>query len=490
MNKGVRTIALGSRWVFIGLFLGYVFEYVSRIIIGRFFGPSEYGIVSLALTFSIVFASFSLLGFQTGVTRYIAIYSDKKQEIGRIIIAGIKNIIPISIICSLLLLLGRDLIVFYFFKNSSATSVVVIFILLIPIIAIAEYFYSCLRGLKLAKYAVLSREVIRRLIVLTCLVIVTIFSIKNLIFVAIAYFMGFAAYMIFSGVWLKRNVSFTNGNYSGNFKMKELILFSLPLLFSFILKRFGGHIGNIFIGFFRDTKEVGFFSAALPLSNLVSLPLNVLLFMFLPVMSKYWHKEKHEELRIILRTVNNWLFCISGLFFIFFVLYSDLIIIKSFGKEFLPAHSALIVLSAGQFFNAICGPTGSFLLAAGKSRKYFMGDFISLILSSILFVFFIPKFGFLGAAYIAAVQLVFLNIIYVTFFYKIVKVNPFTKNKLYAIGFIMIAIAMLKILDVNVIIKIILTPVVYFVILVVTGILKKESMGLLKGFLGNNFKKG
>jgi len=493
-NKGLKEIASGSLWGFVGLFLGYLLEYANRIIIGRIFGPSDYGAISLSLAIAIICASLSLLGLQTGVARYIAIHSDKtkKHVVALIIITGLKIIFPVSIIFSIVLLLGRNFLISNFFKSTSVPYIIIPFIFLIPIIALAEYFYSCLRGLKLAKYAVLSKEVIRRSVVLIVLLVIIIFNIKKITLVHFAYFVGFIFYMLISGMLVKKNISLDNKNYFDDFKIKELFLFSLPLLFSIILKKFGGQISTIVVGFFRDTKEVGYLSAALPFSRFVGLPLNVVLFMFLPVMSRYWHKKDHEELKVIFKAICNWLFCISGFIFFVFILHSELIITKSFGISFLPAHSALIILAIGQFFNVLCGPTGAFLLAAGESKKYFIGDFVTLFFTLLLYIYFVPKFGFLGAAYINTIHLIILNIVYLIFVYRIAKLSPFNKNTLFAIFFIIVAVLFLKRFFANVSslgIRVFLTIVVYFGIIAATGILKKKSFMTFYGFLKNNLKR-
>ncbi|HEC92382.1 MAG TPA: hypothetical protein ENI51_05225, partial [Candidatus Atribacteria bacterium] len=311
MNKdiGLKTIVAGSFWVFVGMLLGYILEYTNRAIIGRFFGPSDYGIVSLSLSLSLIFASFSLLGFQTGLARLVAIYSEDKNELRGLITLGLKIVLLVSIIFSLILFLSRSFIVQKFFKRNSTISVISGFIWMIPLIAVGEYFYSCLRGLKLARLAVLSREVLRRIIVLIVLIGIIIFKVEGVYSISFAYFFGFATYMFSSGLFLIKKYSFLGGQqYLGGFRLRELMFFSLPLLFSFILKRFSGQIGNIFIGFFKDTREIGFFSAALPLSQVINFPLSAVLFMFLPVASNYWHKERYGDLRDIFKTVSKALF--------------------------------------------------------------------------------------------------------------------------------------------------------------------------------------
>ncbi|MFC1514717.1 flippase [Candidatus Omnitrophota bacterium] len=490
-KANLKTIAGGSFWVCIGLILTYVLEYTNRVIIGRLFGPSDYGLIALALSISILCASLSLLGLQTGITRYVAIAPQLGHKVGEVIISGLKVFLPVSLLCSTVLLLNRGRIINYFSDSPFVSPLITIFILLIPLIAIADYFYSCLRGLKLARQAILSREVALRLVVLTVLIVMALFNIKRLILVPVAYVIGFSLCVIMLGMGIKRHISLPEALSTGSFKTKELILFSLPLLFSFFLKRFGGQMCNILVGFFRNTTEVGYISAALAFSRLVRFPLNAVQFMFLPVMSEYWHQGKHEELKIIFTRLSNWLFCLSGFIFVLFVLNAKLIIAMTFGEKFLPAYRALVVLSAGQFFNTICGPMGSLLLATGDSKRFFIGDFFSLIIALLLYVVITPGFGFLGAAYVTMFYLVLLKSIYLAFAYRTFKINPFNKKTLSALAFIGLLILFVNNFFSEAALwgRILLPAAMYLFIIVATGLLEKDSLTLLKGYFKDTFNK-
>jgi len=420
--------------MFLGLISGYVLEYANKIIIARVFGASDYGVICLALTFATIFVTFSLLGLHIGATRYVAIYAakTKRSEIKRIVIQGLKVILPVSLLFSIVFFLGKEFIISHFIKKIRNTTVILPFILLIPIAATAEYFQSCLRGLKLAKYCVLSKEIIKKLTTLVTL-LGTIFIWKRLIFVSLAYFVGFVGYMFSAGLWTRKNTFHSPRDYSNEFKVKELVTFSLPLVFSFILTQMSPQMSNVFLGYFREPKEVGFLSIALSLSSFISFPLSIVLFMFLPVMVEYWSKNEYNELRTTFGTICRWLFFISGFIFFFFVLYSEPIIVHTFGKKFQPAYKALIILSIGQFFNTMCGPIGALLLAIGESKKYFIGNLISIFVALMLYLVLIPKFGFLGAAYGTMGQIITLNFVWLYFVYKTIKMHPFNLKILLSI---------------------------------------------------------
>ena len=485
-NKGLAEIVGGSLWMFLGLVSGYILEYANKIIIARVFGASDYGVICLALTFATIFVTFSLLGLHIGATRYIAIYAakERKSEIKAIVIQGLKIILPISLLFSIVFFLGKGFIISHFIKKLPDTSVILPFILLIPIAAMAEYFQSCLRGLKLAKYSILSKEIIRKLIILVTLVS-TIFIWKSLIFVSLAYLLGFVGYMLSAVLWTRKNTSCSSKDYSEEFKVKDLITFSLPLVFSFMLTQISPQISNVFLGYFREPKEVAFLSIALRLSSFVSFPLAIVLFMFLPIMSEYWSKNECDELKTTFKTICRWLFFISGFIFLIFILYSKPIIVYTFGKEFEPAHKALIILSIGQFFNAICGLNGALLLALGESKKYFIRGLISTIFTLALYPMVVPKFGFLGAAYVNMIDIVLLNLIGLIFVYKRVGAHPFNLNILFTLIIFSLVLPFLKnilYLD-NLVSQIFIATMIYFIVIIITGVFSKKDISFFYDLL-------
>jgi O-antigen/teichoic acid export membrane protein len=248
--------------------------------------------------------------------------------------------------------------------------------------------------------------------------------------VAFAYLMGFVSYTAFTLFWLRKGLrgedTTTMSGNSGNFEARELVLFSLPLLFAFILSHIGIELHTILLGYFKNTTQVGLYSAALPFSQFISVPLTIVLFMFLPVASQHWYGRNIEELQSVFKFVCRWIFIVSCPIFLSLTLFSREIITVTFGSSFSPAHKALIILSIGHFFNALCGPTGALLLATGESKKYLLGDLIGVGGALFLCLYYlIPKMGVIGAAYAGMGQLLIVNIIRVIFIYQKTEIIPF-----------------------------------------------------------------
>ena len=78
LDKNLTLIAKSSIIVLIGVFLSKIFTYGHRIIMARYFGPETYGILSLALAITTIFATFATFGLKDGLVRFVPFYRGKK----------------------------------------------------------------------------------------------------------------------------------------------------------------------------------------------------------------------------------------------------------------------------------------------------------------------------------------------------------------------------------------------------------------------------
>jgi len=92
LGESLRKIAKGAGIGFTGTFIGMALGYLSRMVIARFLGASDYGLVCLAFAGVSIAVSLSLVGLPAGVTRYVSFYKGKGDK-GRIkgtIISALK----------------------------------------------------------------------------------------------------------------------------------------------------------------------------------------------------------------------------------------------------------------------------------------------------------------------------------------------------------------------------------------------------------------
>jgi O-antigen/teichoic acid export membrane protein len=66
LNASLRMIAKGAGIGFVGTAIGMGFGFLTRIVIARFLGPDEYGLISLGFAALNIAVIIGLLGLRTG----------------------------------------------------------------------------------------------------------------------------------------------------------------------------------------------------------------------------------------------------------------------------------------------------------------------------------------------------------------------------------------------------------------------------------------
>ncbi|NMX21053.1 hypothetical protein C5S30_01155, partial [ANME-1 cluster archaeon GoMg4] len=105
LDVSLRKIAKGAGIAFTGTFIGTALGYLSRMIIARFLGASDYGLISLGFAVMSIAAALSLVGFNKGIQRFVSFYKGKEDK-GRIkgtVLGALKICFPLSLIFSMCL---------------------------------------------------------------------------------------------------------------------------------------------------------------------------------------------------------------------------------------------------------------------------------------------------------------------------------------------------------------------------------------------------
>lgn len=431
-NNALREIAGGSIFILFGILFAAILDYGIQILAARYLGPSGYGLINLGFSILVIVTTLSLVGFNIGATRYISYYGAKSDlnKIKGVILSGLKFIFPASLVFGTILFVFRSFLANDIFRKPNLEIIIAIFAFTIPFSASAEFFYGCLRGFKKTKFAVLSREISRRGITFLILSISFLFGF-GLKSAALAYSVGFIGFSLIAFYCLNfRTFKISEIPKNSHGVGKEVFLYSWPLMFSFILSQIDSRTGTILIGYFRSAEEVGFYNAALPLSQIISIFLTMFLFLFMPVMSELYSQNKYEEIKSVFKDISRWVFLPSCIVFVILFFFPEPILSIVFGSNFIDAKDPLKILAFAFFINALFGPVGALLLAMGKSKEYFIGDVMGVCTNIILSFFLISKLGTTGAAFAFLVSIIIVNSIRLCFVYRHIKAYPFSMNYL------------------------------------------------------------
>jgi O-antigen/teichoic acid export membrane protein len=433
VNQSLQKIAKGTGIVFIGTIIGLLLGFVGRVILIRFTTQSEYGIYCLALVVISIFATISTLGLSEGSTRYIAYHRGKNEEgkIRGVISSSIKIAIIASILLAAISFFISDFISASIFHTPELSTPLKIFSIAIPFTVLINVFVAIFRGFDRVDAKVYFQDILRPVLFLLFLIAVVLFGLSFLS-VIYAYLASIAVTcMVFVIYMLKKShLSIRSGGSATNPMTKELLFFSVPLLAVNMLLMVMSWTDTLMLGYFKTPDVVGVYNAALPLAHLLTIVINSLGFLFIPVISLLYSKNQMEELGRSYAISTKW--CFMGtlpLFFIFF-LFPGVVLNLLFGFRYIGAAIVLQVLAFGFIFNSYFGLNYHTLITTGKSNFLMQCFLISAVINIALNIILIPTLGAVGAAIASASSFAVVEGIMTVKLYITSGIHPFTKTYL------------------------------------------------------------
>lgn len=153
----------------------------------------------------------------------------------------------------------------------------------------------------------------------------------------------------------------------------------------------------LMLKFFVPAADVGVYGIAVRVAALVPFGLDAVSMIAAPMVSELWSAKKKEELRRVVHLAVSWSALISfGIFAI--VALAGKHLLGMFGPEFPGGYIPLVILGAGQLFNALTGPSGLLLTMTGRERQLAGLLSLALLLNAALNWMLIPVWGVVGAA--------------------------------------------------------------------------------------------
>jgi len=411
----LKELLKGSSIAFAFRITGMLTGYMFTLLISRNLGAGAVGIFALSLTVLTVFSVVGRLGFDTALLRFVAEYSsqDRWDLVKEVYLKAIKLVVPLTILLSGLLFFSSTFIANYVFhKEYLGTSFMLVSFAILPMVLIFINSES-LRGLKKIKEYVFLQNVSVFLFATIILAVALLFT-KDEHVPVIAYIVSLFFVSVLSLThWLRsaRLNEITRGN---GVKLKTILNVSLPLLLSSSLFLIMQWTDTIMLGVFRAEAEVGVYSVALKVAGLTSVALFAINSIAAPKFAEFYGRGDMEGLGKIARQSTKLIFWTSFPILLIFLLFPTFIL-GIFGGEFKTGAYALIILTFGQFVNAISGSVGYILQMTGKQRVFQGIILLATVINIILNVILIPHYGINGAALASFVSIGAWNLLSVIF---------------------------------------------------------------------------
>ncbi|MBD3795420.1 MAG: flippase, partial [Epsilonproteobacteria bacterium] len=182
------------------------------------------------------------------------------------------------------------------------------------------------------------------------------------------------------------------------FLAKKLLKDSAPLIIAGVINSIYMKIDQVMIKEMFDSTQVGYYAAAVKLSE-VWFGIGVLICNSL--FPAIVNAKKVSEEFYYKRIQNLFLFLIIISYSLSIAVYflSDYIISFLYGQEFIAASSILAIHIFSAIFVYLGVSSGRWLISENKTMLNFYRNLFGMIINILLNLYFIPKYGIIGAAY-------------------------------------------------------------------------------------------
>ena len=427
LNESLRKIAKGASIVLIGTFVGRAFGYLSRMVIARFLGANDYGLIALGFAAMSIVATLSLIGMQSGIVRYISFYKGK-EDLGIIkgtIISAVKITLPLSLILAFVLFWYANWISIHVFHDVNLEPIIRIFSIGIPFFVLAQNFLSATVGFQEMKYRVYTENILQEPLKLLAIVVFLLLGF-GVVGAAWGWVLAIIVMPFLAFYFLEKKVfPIFKTNVKAISMDKEIFYFSFPLLFAGIAGLVMGWTDTLMLGYFSSSTDVGIYNVALPTAQLIRSIPAAFAVIFFPVVSGLYARNKIEDLRRTYSAVTKWMLALVFPAFLLTALFPEQIIKILFGVEYIAGATALSILVFGFVIYAAIGPTGAILQTYGKTKIVMVNTYIGAVINFLLNLLLIPTYGVTGAAIATGISSSLLYILNFLFVYRIAKIQPF-----------------------------------------------------------------
>ncbi|WP_420603501.1 oligosaccharide flippase family protein [Flagellimonas sp.] len=305
----------------------------------------------------------------------------------------------------------------------------------------------------------------------------------------IAYvYLGYAISVFVINLFASRK--FYHKVEAGVFKseiFKEYVSYTKPLFGVSILIILSANLDKVILNYFVSEEQLGIYYSVFNISNLLPLILTILVFMYLPRMSKFLERKKMNQATLLSSYSSKWTMIMASIFFGSIFYYGKDIITILYTENFVGGLMVLKILALGQWINVSLGFTGQNLLAIGDSKSQLYIRTLTFILGAILLYFGSKLYGNIGAAISILIALTCSNVLQIIILKRKHKFVGYRKQNLFA--FIMVLLIGLLLsylhkssffLQLNFLVSLALDLGIFISILFMSKVLGKKDIKVLK----------
>lgn len=407
-----------------GVIIGFV---TTALLFPRFLTTDEIGLLKLLVSFSVIFAQFGSLGFQSAINRLFPYFRNKEKNHSGFIAFAFLISIAGFLLSSIAFEIYKPLIIRNNIENSAL--LVEYIYLIIPLIFATLFFNLFDTYNKVLYDTVLGtflKEFLQRVLILASLLLYyfNIIELKSFV-IAYAISLALPTLIILCVLIIRGEIGIIIRREAYT---KEIIReMSFISLFG-IIAGLGGlaivHIDSLMVNKFLGLSMTGIYATTFFFATIILIPSRPLLKISTPIIAEAWKENNLENIKLIYKKscINQ---SVIGIL-IFIGLWVNIDnIFEILGEEFLAGKYVILFIGLANIFEMGAGVSG-IIIGTSKYYRYnavliFFFLFFLIGLNYIL----IPVFGLTGAAIATAISKLLYTLLRFSFLKFRYKMQPY-----------------------------------------------------------------
>lgn len=473
----VKVIFKNMSWLVISQIIASICGFIWTILMARYLGVSDYGIIGFAIAFSGILSIIVDCGISTHIVRHIATDRNTAPKY-------LGNALPLKSVFACLTFAITLIILMVMGADETTIFVTLLFTLEMVFKSFIGLLNGSFQAFEEGKYQGIGNALAS--VLLLAFILITIFTDLGIYGISIAYVLSHLLVLIYEYWALKKHIALPKFEFDKSF-CKEITILSLPFAATGILYSIYYSIDIVMLTNIVGNYASGIYSATYKLISVLTMFQGVYGAVIFPVMSKYFKNDKNILVVSFEKSV-KYLTLVTLPFAVGTMFYSLDIIQLFYGAEYDPSASVLSILMwtvCLLFINSAC------ITLLNASHKEFTVTKIYLIAAIFnvgLNLFIIPYFSYDGAAVTTVLS---DSLILILSLYVIIRLGiKINKSLLIDLGKITLASlimgGVLYILNLNMWIAIIVGMVVYFAAVFLLKVFDNNDKYVIKEILGKN----
>ena len=406
-NKSQKKLFMNASWLFGGKTASGIFSAIQTVVIARILGVSDYGLLSLILAYVAVLNMFFDLKVWETATKYIGTYWEAGEHDKARSMIKLSFILDIGsgVVAFIIAILSAKLISTYIIHSPQAYVFIWIYSISLFVDTANSTSDAILRVFDRFKNIAFinSFQKFFRLIVVVALLYSGL-GIKGVLYgFILASFVGFSVrmWLVMKTLkhndlqgWLSADISLIRDQWKG------IAWFLGNTSFIATLKTGNErYLGILILGYFAGKDAVAFYKIASSIASVVNRIVDPIYEAIYPELVKLASSNAIEDFKNMIKSTTKSLVLIIIPIGVIIIIFAEPIISLVFGKDYVPATSALRILAAAVLIIRCTFWINPALLSMGRPGLRTIMGVISTFIYLVLMFLLVPGYSYMGAAF-------------------------------------------------------------------------------------------